>query len=334
MKKVLKNIITLAIFLSIGVFFIWYFVKDLTPQETSEIIDSFRNANYAFVGMSLITGLLSVYFRAARWKMLIKPLGYSPSIWNLNFSVLIAYLSNLALPRLGEVTRCGVLAKYEKIPFQKGFGTVITERIVDVITMAIIMGITITVEFNQVSDFFSNRVIAPMIKKFDIEISDFIIFGGIAIFVCIALLIIFRKRLLNLSIAQKIKEIIRGFGEGVRSISQLKQPVMFVVYTVLIWVMYFSMTYIVFFALPETSQLSLGAGLAALSFGGIAMVISQGGIGAYPFFIMETLLLYGISSTAGYAMGWIIWSSQTLMIILGGFVSLILLPLVNKNKKN
>lgn len=330
MKKTLKSIMTLVIFLSIGAFFIWYFVKDLTPQETNEIIESFRNANYAFVGISLVAGLLSVYFRAARWKMLIQPLGYSPSIWNLNFSVLVAYLSNLALPRLGEVTRCGVLTKYEGIPFQKSFGTVITERIIDVITMAVIMAITILVEFHHVSDFFTNRIMMPIINKFNIEMSEVIVLLCIIAAFFAGLFMVFRKRLSKSSLFKKVKELVKGFGEGLRSISQLKKPVLFIIYTVMIWVLYFSMTYVVFFALMETTHLSIGAGLAALSFGGIAMVISQGGIGAFPFFIMETLLLYGIPQTAGYAMGWIIWSSQTLMVLIGGVLSLILLPLVNK----
>jgi hypothetical protein len=332
LKKILITVGKLAFFLGLGLFFIWLFVRNLTPEETKEIFDSFRQANYSWILLSLVIGIISHVSRSIRWKILMEPMGYNPRFKNVFFAVFIGYFANLALPRLGEVSRCGVLAKYEKIPFQKAFGTVVTERAIDLITFVLLFFLNLALQFRKVSGYISEKIVQPLSEKFSSTGNShyllYIAIAGLVIFLVI--LWFLRKNFSHTLLYRKIKEIILGFIEGIRSLTKIKRPGWFLFHSIFIWVLYYIMTYVVFSCLPETRGLPLTAGFAVFIFATIGVMIVQGGIGIYPAIVAEALVLYNIPETRGYAMGWLLWSGQTTMIVLAGIISMILLPLANK----
>jgi len=332
----LKNIIRFTVFLGIGIFFIWIFLRNLTADQKQEILTSMGNANYWWIAFAIPLGILSHYIRAVRWKMLIETMGYKPRNSNMFFAVMIGYFANLALPRLGEVSRCTILAKYENVPFQKSFGTVITERVLDMLVFFFLFFLNLALQAERLSGYIDENIYKPLQSKLHLSydlsgafsilmISFILIFGFI--------FLIFRKRITTNKLYSKIKITIHGFVEGMKSLVKVRNHWLFYFYTFSIWTLYLLMAYIVFFSIPASSGLGLDAGLAVLVFGSIGIMVVQGGIGIYPAIVAETLVLYGVASAQGYALGWLIWTSQNITIVLVGIISLILLPILN-NQKN
>ncbi|MGM0612612.1 MAG: lysylphosphatidylglycerol synthase transmembrane domain-containing protein [Bacteroidota bacterium] len=332
MKKRIFTILKVAFFLSIGFFFIWIFLKQLSPEERQEIILSLRQANYSWVLLSILVGALAHLFRAERWRLLLKPVGYNPGHFNTFLAVMIGYLANLALPRLGEVTRCGILHKYEKIPVNKSFGTVIAERSVDMIFFLLLFFINLWIFWSQLANYVNTYVFDPVSQKItDVSSNTTQLWiAGISIAAIITIGVIVRSFFRHAKFYIKIRDIVKGFIEGLKSVFLLQKTGLFVLYTFLIWLMYFLMVYLCFFSMPETAGLSYGAGLSVLIFGSIGIMIVQGGIGVYPAIVAETLFIYGIAEVKGYALGWITWSAQNVMIVAFGIFSLILLPIINR----
>ncbi len=334
MKKTLFSVFKIIFFLSIGIFFIWIFLSKLTPDQKTEIWKSFVHADYTWVIVSIFIGIFSHIVRALRWNILIETLGYKPKISNTFFAVMIGYLANMALPRLGEVTRCGVLNKYEKVPINKSFGTVIVERSVDMVVFVLLFFLNLIIFFEKINNYVQEKVYAPLGQKFDFgeKIASYLLvfllvsafFGG--------LFFLLRRKIQKLKLYHKIIELLSGLWHGLLSVSKIKKPWTFVFQSVLIWVLYYLMVYFCFFSLPETNHLGVDAALSLLIFGSIGIMVVQGGIGIYPVIISQTLIIYQIASTTGYALGWLIWTAQTLMIVIAGIVSLILLPIFNKSK--
>lgn len=337
MKSKLVAIARFTLFFGIGIFFIWLFLRNLSPEQKTEILSSFGKANYWWIGFAIVLGVLSHYFRTLRWKMLIEPLGYRPGTMNTFFAVMIGYIANLALPRLGEVSRCTVLTRYENVPFNKSFGTVITERALDLLMFVFLFFLNLTLQFGKLSVYINEKIYVPLQQKFHLGMNlsgsfSILIISLLAVFGL--LFLIFRKRIVNHSFYIKIKGLFTGFLEGIKSLTKIKRIWLFVFYSLAIWVLYLLMAYFVFFSFPESSHLGIDAGLATLVFGTIGIMLVQGGIGIYPAIVAETLFLYSVESTKGYALGWLIWSSQTLTVIILGSLSLILLPILAKKKNN
>ncbi len=332
MPKKLKSLLQIVIFLGIGLVLIWLVTKDLSDKEKEDIKAAFRSAHYWLVLPAMIIGIASHWARAVRWKLLIRPLGYTPSTLNTFFAVMVGYLANLAIPRLGEVSRCGILARYEKIPADKLVGTMIAERAIDLFCLIILMIVTVLVQIDVVGQFFNARIWEPLQQKFaNAGTTQWLLLaGGIALF--LLLLYIFFKRFARSKAAVTVKALARGVLEGFLSVGRMKGKGWFIFYTLLIWALYFSMLYCGFYTLDETTHLGFKAALAVLGFGSIGMIVTQGGIGAYQVLVQQTLLLYGIHATTGYAFGWILWLAQTLLVMVVGFLSLILLPLLNNKK--
>ncbi|MCD4737127.1 MAG: flippase-like domain-containing protein, partial [Bacteroidales bacterium] len=258
-----------------------------------------------------------------------------PRFWNTCFAVMIGYLANLALPRLGEVSRCGVLARYEKIPIQKSFGTVVTERGLDMVTFLLAFLINFIIHLNKNGLFKKTSVYQTAYEKYQqIENPD-VIFYVAAGFIVLVLVLFYkmRNKISHTWLYIKIREIVLGFFEGLKSLIKIQKPFWFIFHSLLIWLLYLLMTWVVFHSLPETNHLGLDVGLSILVFGSIGIMVIQGGIGIYPWIVAETLGVFGILYTTGYAMGWLLWSGQTLMIIGSGIAALIVLPIIN-NKKN
>lgn len=336
MNPKLKNIIRFSVFLGIGIFFIWIFLRNLTAEQKQEIIHSMSDANYWWIALAIPLGILSHFTRAMRWKMLIETMGYKPGNTNMFFAVMIGYLANLALPRLGEVSRCTILTKYENVPFQKSFGTVITERVLDMMVFVLLFFINLALQAERLSGYIDERIYKPLQAKlhlsynlsgaFSILMLSVIVLSGI-------IFLVFRKKITSNKLYVKIKNMALGFVEGMKSLIKVRNLWLFFFYTFAIWTLYLVMAYVVFFSIPASSGVGLNAGLAVLVFGSIGMMVVQGGIGIYPAIVAETLVLYGVASAQGYALGWLIWTSQNLTIVLVGIISLVLLPLLN-NRKN
>ncbi len=334
MKKIILNAFKIIFFLGLGIFFIWLFMHNLTEEEKKEIYESFIHANYFWIFVSIVLALISHISRSMRWIILLEPLGFKPRLKNTFFAVMIGYLANLALPRLGEITRCGILARYEKIPLQKSFGTVVTERAIDLVTMLLAFVIAFFVHFNRLKQFGQTAVVKNAVERYNqLENPGYLYYAG-ALLIAVIIFVFYklRHKISHLKLYQKIKEIVFGFIEGFKSLLNIKKPFWFIFHSIFIWVLYLFMSWVVFKSLPETKDLGLGVGLAVLVFGSIAIIVVQGGIGIYPWIVAEILAVWAVPVTAGYAMGWLIWSGQTIMIIVAGILSLILVPIINNKK--
>jgi len=326
----LKNIFSflkVVLPLAFGVFLIWYVFKDLKTNEKEDLYRAFKEANYFWVFISVSLGMLSHFSRAIRWKYTIQPLGKTPGFWNSFFTVMIGYVANLALPRLGEVTRPALLAKYEGLPFHKLFGTIVAERVADLIILGGIMGSIIIIELDTLRD--SLYAYFQMgTKRFSLQ--KLILIGSLFFVAAVLfLLLIFKAKH---PFFLKIRELTKGIFEGVQTIWKMENKIYFLLHTALIWMLYLGMFYVCFFSVKETAEVPISAVLASFVTGSLAIVFVQGGLGVFPIAIMETLLLYGISKPPALALGWILWSSQTVMIIVVGVLSIPLLRLINKKK--
>jgi len=336
LKKKFVSAFKIAFFLSIGIFFIWLFLRKLSTEQKLEIWNYFIHANFSWLFLALFIGLLSHYLRALRWRSMLVPMGYNPSVPNTFLAVMIGYFANMALPRLGEITRCGVLNRYENIPINKSLGTVIAERSIDMVVFLILFFFNLILFFDKLEAYVNSKVFLPLMEKFSAQSNDFNPAWYLAIFFIVigVTLLLFRKRIMQTKMYGRVKELLLGFWHGLWAITKIKKPFAFIFQSFMIWFLYYAMIYVCVFSLPETSHLGLGAGLSMLIFGSIGIMIVQGGIGIYPAIIAETLAIYGIAPTTGYALGWLTWTAQTVSIILVGIVSLIVLPILNKHVRN
>ncbi len=316
-KKALKTILPIAL----GLALVAYSYLITSPEDRSQIIKYIREANPFWILLSLGIGFLSHLSRAIRWNYLLEPLGYQPRVRNNLLLVLSAYFANLGIPRSGEVLRATGLSTYEGVPFQKGFGTIVTERVIDVIMLLLVILIAL---FSQ------TEIIAGYLEEsgFGLGASiGAILIGVVGLFILLALL----KRSSN-PFFLKIREFLRGLLEGVMSIFHMKHKWAFIGHTLFIWTCYVGMFWVIKYTIPETISLNFGQLLVAFVAGAFAMSATNGGIGLYPIAVSKAIALFGISSVSGDAFGWIMWIAQTLMVVLFGTISFLLLPLWNRDK--
>jgi glycosyltransferase 2 family protein len=330
LKKYLISGLKLAVSLGLGIGLIYWFVSKMSPADKDLTVDTFKRANYFWILLAPVLGLISNFSRAQRWRQLLQPMGYMPGFWNTWFSITIMYLFNLFFPRLGEVSRCGVLARYENVPLDKSIGTMVVERIVDLLSILIIGAIMLVVEYDRLYAYFDanvlNKQAAPAAEA---DFTKWIVLTGIAA-VLVGAAVYIEVKYGFKKLQAVMKERLMGFAEGLKSIKNVKSPMEFIFHSVFIWICYLLMVYVSFWALPETSSLGLFAATACLFFGGFAMVATPGGIGAYPAVIGQVLLLYAIQGTIGYAFGSIVWAAQMGSILVGGLISLVLLAILNR----
>lgn len=321
-KKLKKTIFTILPIL-LGVGLIWYFLSKLSPQDKTDIINSFKTANYWWVVLSLLFGIISHLSRAYRWQFMLEPLGYKPKFANSVMAVLIGYLVNLIMPRAGEIARATAISKYESIPFEKAIGTIISERIADVIMLLFIIATAF---------FFQTELISSYIFKDESSNSSSSYYILIGILAILGFLFFQLVKKSNHPFIQKIQKFIYGLVEGVASIFKMKKKWAFIFHTVFIWTMYVLMFYVVTFALPETTNLPFGALIVGFVVGALSMALTNGGLGTYPVFVAGALILYHIEDNPARAFGWIMWTAQTLMVLLFGGLSFLFLPIYNQKK--
>lgn len=284
------------------------------------IIPYFKSANYSYILLGVFFGVLSHLSRAYRWKFLLEPMGYKVKLPNSIMAVFITYLANYGIPRSGEVLRAAVLTNYENVPFEKGFGTIVAERIADLIVMLGIIILTLIFQFEFIYELLENAF--QPIK---------LIVGGILAMASIAAMFIYIKKS-HSKIALKIKTFLSGLTEGLLSIFKMKYKWSFIFHTLFIWAMYILMFYVTSFALNELHNASLGAVIVAFIAASFTIAATNGGVFFYPAAVLGAFLLFGLPKDASYAFGWIIWSSQTLMVFIFGVLSFIFLPIYNRNK--
>jgi uncharacterized protein (TIRG00374 family) len=317
--KQIKSYLKVLIPLSIGLFFIYLTINATTVEERKLIANYIKNADYRFVLLSIVFGVLSHLSRAYRWQFLLSPMGYKPRFINSTLAVLIAYIANLGIPRSGEILRATTLSSYEKIPFEKTFGTIIAERLVDLVLLIGFIFIALSLQYDLIWKVLREKKIAPAT-----------ILSGFAflLIVALGLRMLFKKN--QSALVLKIKSFLKGLVEGILSIRSMPNKGAFLIHTVFIWLMYLAMFYVIKWTVPETSMLGLNSLLPAFVIGGLTISATNGGIGIYPFSVALMLGAFGISNESGLAFGWIMWTSQTLMIIVFGSLSFFILPLVNR----
>lgn len=323
MSSKLKSAIQFIIFLSLGLGLMYFAFKNL-DLDYNKVINGFKSANYFWLALSLVISLLSHFIRAIRWNLLLEPMNLKAKKSNAFNAVMIGYLFNFAIPRMGEVSRCGVLLRTDKIPMDKSLGTVVVERVFDMIILLLITFFVFVLQFNMLFDFFSENFFLPIQYKLQ-QISSIWIFIFFGIGFC-AVFGIYksRKLILKSKIAVKILSVFIGFAEGFKSVFKLKQPVLFLTETTLIWILYFANTFSLLKAFDATSELTILAKLTILVMGtfGFAAPVS-GGIGAYHIFVAKGLALYGVTSVAGGVFGFVSHGIQMITIMLVGSFSLI-----------
>ena len=317
MNSKTKKAIKIGIPLLLAIFFGWYTFSKLPVEE---FIPYFKNANYSWITLGVFCGILSHLSRAYRWKFMLEPLGFKPKLPNSIMAVFIAYLANFGIPRSGEVLRAAVFANYEDVPFEKGFGTIVAERIADMLVMVGIITITLFLEFDFIYQFFQ--------EKFN-PITIF--FGVVCALILGVIFLVFIKRS-KLKIAVKIKKFVNGLIEGVLSIFKMKKKWAFISHTLYIWVMYVLMFYFTSFAVVDLHGIPFAAILIGFIAASFTIAATNGGNFVYPLAIGAAFSLFAIPETPSIAFGWIVWTSQTLLIIFIGSLSFLFLPIYNRIK--
>lgn len=307
--------------IGLGVFLVIYSYLSTDEIIRSQIYFYIRQANPLYVGLSLLFALLSHVSRAIRWNYLLRPLGYQTPLLSSFYFVMMAYFANLGIPRSGEVLRATSLRTYEKVPFEKGFGTIVTERIIDLVMLFIVIGVTLFLQTERLT-----KLMASNKKALVISVLVLII-AVVGLWVSIAVL---KKS--TLAIAQKLTRFLEGIQSGLLSVFKMKQKGYFIAHTLFIWACYIAMFWVIKYTLPETESLGLSELLVAFIAGSFAMTATNGGVGLYPIAVRASLALFGISFASGEAFGWILWISQTLMIVLCGAFCFLSLPLIYRKR--
>ena len=321
-KRTLITVAQYLVFLGLGIGIIYYMFHSMSADDKVKMVASIKQTRLILLLPVIIGGFFSHFFRALRWKLLLKPLKIFPGTVNTTLSVLIGYLVNLLVPRMGEVAKCTVLARYEKVPADKMVGTIVAERAFDVVTLGVITIAAFVLQADVIGTYVESNFGAFAAKR------TFFIgaFTGL-IFLILFMIFIYRRNK-----ESKIAKFIKGMADGVSSIFQMKDRGKFLFYTLTIWALYWFMVLLGFWSLPGTDHLGPLAALVVLVFGSVGMIVTPGGLGAYPILVAQILLCYSISVSDGNALGWVSWLGQTCVIIVLGVLSLIILPIYNRNK--
>lgn len=330
MKKKILTILKYLSFLGLGVFLVWWSFQQIPEKNWKDFREAFSTAKYWLLVPVFFILSASHFLRALRWKMLILPMGYNPSLINTFFAVMIGYLANLAVPRLGEVLKCTILSKYENVPAEKLVGTIVAERAFDILCLVLVFLLAFVIQFEEIGHYgiqLLKRLFIGKTGTFDFK--KFTIIIAIIIAVAYIVKILF-KRYSDIRLIKAARNIVKGIWQGIVSIKDLKQKWAFIIASLGIWAMYLLGTWIGFNGTVGTAGLSLEIAISALAFGSIGMIMTPGGIGTYAIFLAKVLEKNGIPFYIGFANGTLQWFAQFLIIIFIGFISLGLLPWYNK----
>jgi glycosyltransferase 2 family protein len=299
----------------------------LSDQEKVELFSAMSSANYYWLGFSMVLGAFSHVSRAYRWKFLLQPMGKTPSLKNSFYAVMIGYLINMILPRAGEASRGLALSRSENISFERTFGTILAERVVDMVVLLIIVATTFYLQFNLLNEYF-DTLSSGLAAKFTGIFWLLVVVGVTSVYLLLKL----GRRSKN-KIIRKVYLIGLGVISGLKTIATMEKKGYFIFHTILIWGLYIAMAWVCYFTLEETSNVSAAGVFAAFVLGSFAIVLFPGGLGAYPVAVQKALMLYGVSAGFGFALGWIMWFGQTAMIVVLGLISLYFTPSFKQTRK-
>ena len=330
MRKKILVFLQYVFFAALAAFFVWLSLRGMHSKEWGQLKDALDRANYWLLVPVLGLLLVSHWLRGLRWRQLIEPMGYQPSKLNCFLGVMIGYFVNLGAPRLGEVVKCTVLARYEKVPADKHVGTIVAERAFDVVCLLIVFGLTLFFQYDVIHTLTAGKTDA-LFRNASGQTSYVKI---VLLLIVVAVLFFIGRWLLNrfahVGPVHKIRSILLNIWHGLTSVKDVKNKPLFFVYTVGIWCLYLFSTWFGFFAIRATSHLSILDALSVLAMGSIGMIVSPGGIGAYALLVQETVSFYDVPAIPfGLALGWLLWFGQFLSFVLFGTASFILLPRIN-----
>jgi hypothetical protein len=327
LKKFLIDFLRIAIPVGFGLYLAWYFWTSMPDTDKQQVWNIFSRYNYFFLFLSLLCCWISHYSRAVRWSYMLEPLGYKTKKWNNYHAVITGYFMNMLLPRAGEISRAGIMTRYEKVPFEVGFGSILAERVIDLIMMGTMAVITLWLQGEKY----------PAMKEKYEQLSAH--YGGekshIGLYILIGLVVIGLVSLVfyirSPKFRAKINSIIGGLANGLLTIIRLKKRWLFLGHTFLIWLMYFCLYWVVFLGIPETAHLDPRGLLLGFLAGGISIILVPGGIGIYPVFVASALSFYYPDYALLFGLGWLAWIAQTVLIVVAGVISLYLVPKLNKD---
>ncbi len=326
-KTKVKKGIQFILFLSLGLFLIWYTTTSLTDEEIKKVKELVFKADLFYVFPSISALLLSHYIRSIRWKMMLDELGTKPGLTNVFLSVLVGYFLNLVFPRLGEVAKCSLLGKYEKMPVDKLIGTIVAERIIDLVCLIIVIALTVVAQIDQFGTY-AGELMDKLLGKANQSANTAIFLVTLFLILFLLVFWFFRKsKWIN-----SLQSFFKGIKEGLFVIRKIEKKRMFLLHTVLIWFLYLLSIRIGFYSMLDTISLSWVPSLTILTFGSFAMIATQGGVGAYQLAVQKTLSFYQINEVSGLAFGWLLWSVQTFMLLVVGPIALFLLFLFNRKR--
>ena len=326
----LSNILKFVIFFALGALVVWLSIRGIGPEEWENMKGAAKEAKYAWLGLSMICGFASHFSRAIRWKMMLDTLGQPVRLGNSFMALMCGYIVNLAVPRLGEATRIGLISRYEKIPVDKAVGTLISDRTIDLLSLLFLTFVVTLTQREVLGSFAMNKIWLPIQEK----LLGLVTGNTIVLVLILAVLGVIGFFLIRSfkKIQSKIGDIIKSVWEGVISVKKVKSPAMFIFHSIFIWGMYLMMTYICFLAFDFTSHLGIIPALAVLSFATFGFLATPGGVGTYPAVVALVIGLYGIQYDLGLLFGWIIWAVQTFLVIITGGLSFLFLPFYNQHE--
>jgi len=329
MKKKLLSLLQYIVFLGIGIFLTWWQFSKMTEVQKVQFNESLSHAHYIYLIPVFIITVLGHLSRGIRWKILIEPMGYQPKISNAFYATMCGYFANTFLPRVGEIWRCTLLSKYENIPVTKLIGTILVERIFDLLCYFLLIVITFLIQIQTVSDFIKDKISRIVAVKTQFPVWLVLLVIIVVGFILFLLVKWIFRRYRHHHYIVKLKGFHLGLKEGYSTILHLKKRKKFVAHSVFIWACYLFEIYIGFSALDATSSLPISAAFSVLSLATLAMIVSPGGLGAFPIAVQEVLLIYNVDNIF---FGWLMWAVTTGIIIVVGMISFGLLIYQNKRK--
>ncbi|MDR2847536.1 MAG: flippase-like domain-containing protein [Bacteroidales bacterium] len=323
MNSKIKQAVQLTVFLLIGIVLLYFAFRGI---DLNELMVHLKQADFKWVALSLVFAVLGLVFRAIRWRMLMEPIDAHPKLLNILHAINVGYLANFVFPRIGEITRCGILNRTDGLPVDKAFGTVIVERLFDVLMVFVMLALMLLFNFQLISDFLVNYIFEPLARNLP-GTSSALWVAGVAVGVVIAVYLLFklfRRQLAGSAVWQKVKGWLKGILDGIQSVRRMKRFGLFWVLNVLVFAMYFMQTYMMFFAFESTSSLGLSDALFVLVITTMAMIVPvQGGIGAYHGTVSIGLTVFGLTRMEGMVYATMSHTTTSLLFIVLGTVSLI-----------
>jgi hypothetical protein len=316
--KLLKIILPLAL----GFFLIIHSYKSFTPAELAIIKNQITGANYYWVALGVLAAFLSHLSRAWRWNYMLETLGFRPRFLTNATAIGVGYAMNMLIPRSGEVSRAVIVNRTDHVPVDKAFGTIVAERVLDLITLAIIAFTAVLLSGRVLVDFMWELMGNAFAKA---NYLNMIVYAAILLLAMLIVWQVLKKK----NLLDKLTTFLTGLKDGFKTIWTMEKKWLYLLHTIFIWVMYLVMFYVNIFALEATSNLSVAAVLCAFVAGSLAIAFTNGGFGAYPYLVAQVLLLFGLVETAGTSLGWLLWLSQTALVIIYGLLSFLILSITN-----